>query len=155
MKKYIFILIVVFVIAIPVSLVLIKRFSAVPKKGTVDTVFLGPKEYKVTFDESAGSAKEFYDLYGKARDSVEVGDYDTAIKLLNESLSHIGIGLERGMVYKKLAEIYRAQGNLEKELYYIEELPKYSMNQQFNEELKLRATEIHKLLSAKNQTGQQ
>lgn len=149
MKKYIIVFIVV-LIAILVSLNLIKRFSVISKKAPVDAVFLGPKEYKATFNESMGSAREFYDLYGKARDSAKVGDYDTAIKLLNESLPHIGIGLERGMVYKKLAEIYQTQGNLEKELYYVKEFPKYSMNAQLNEEASRRAAEIRQLLAIKN-----
>ena len=114
----------------------------VSKKKTVDTVFLGPQEYKATFDESVKGAGQFYDLYGRARDRAKAGDYDNAIKLLNDSLSYVGDGLEKGMVYKKLAEIYRAQGNLEKELFYIEEFPKYSMNKELNEEAKLRTAEL-------------
>ena len=151
-KKYILILIIASVLAIPASLFLIKRFSGPSSNGQViDTVFLGPEEYKPTFDESMKSARGFYDLYGRARESSKAGDYDMAIKLLNESLPYVGIGLEKGMVYKKLAEVYHKQGNLEKELFYIEEWPKYSMNQQLNEEAKHRAAEIRSLLAAKNQ----
>lgn len=121
---------------------------------TREVVFLGPKEYGQTFGESVKSAKSFYDLFNKALDASNSGNQETAIKLLNESLPHVGIGIEKGMVYKKLAEIYRGQGNLEKELFYVQEWPKYSMNQQINEEAKFRATEIHSFLAAKNQADQ-
>lgn len=124
------------------------------KNQTVDTVFLGAKEYKSTFQESTKSAKSFYDLFNKGLEASNSGDQQTAIKLLNECLPYVGIGLEKGMVYKKLAEIYRTQGNLEKELFYIEEWPKYSMNKELNEEATLRAAELRQLLAAESQPPQ-
>lgn len=130
-----------------VSLFLITRSAMVAKKKTVDTVFLGPQEYKATFDESIKGAGEFYDLYGKARNSTKAGDYENAIKLLNESLSYVGDGLEKGMVYKDLAQIYRDLGNLEKELEYVELLPKYTMNEDIKLGCAKRAEEIRMIMA--------
>lgn len=141
----------VLILMITVALFLIKGQK---KNQPVDTVFLGPKEYKTTFQESANSAKPFFDLFNKALEASNSGDQETAIKLLNQSISYANYGLAKGMVYKKLAEIHRAQGNLGKELFYVEEWPKYSMNQQLNEEAKRRAAEIRSLLAAKNQANQ-
>jgi len=150
MKKNSVIFSLVFILAIAVASFLIKGQK---KDQVADTIFLGPKEYKATFQESAKSAKPFYDLFNKALEASNSGDQETAIKLLNESLPYVGISFEKGMVYKKLAEIYRTQNNLEKELFYIEEWPKYSMNSQLNEEAKLRAAEIRQLFAAKNQAS--
>ncbi len=151
MKKNIFIWVAIVAVMAIVSVLLILRSMVAPKKEAVNTIFVGPGEYKATFDKAMEGAGEFYDLYGKARNSAKAGDYESAIKLLNESLLHVGDGLEKGMVYKKLAEIYRTQDNLEKELFYVEEWPKYSMNPQLNEEAKLRAAKIRQLLATKNQ----
>jgi tetratricopeptide (TPR) repeat protein len=124
----------------------VQVIEAKAKKKEADVVFVGPKEYKPTFDQSVANAKSFYDLYGKARESIKVGDYEMAIKLLNDSLPHVGIGIEKGMVYRELTEIYRDLGNLNKELKYIELLPKYTMNDTEKLRCAQRAEEIRSIM---------
>jgi tetratricopeptide (TPR) repeat protein len=94
----------------------------------------------------------FYGIYDRAIASINVGNYDEAITLLNQALEHIGMGLEKGMVYKRLAEIYKVKGDLNKELYYAEEFPKYSMNKELNQQFLQRAAEIRQIL-ASERTG--
>ena len=149
MKKNGFIILVAF--ALTLAFVFLIRKTTITNRRGNGSVFIAPGKYKATFDKSIESGDKFYNLYGKARESISAGHYEDAIKFLNESESYVGDGLEKGMVYKKLAEIYRKQGNLEKELYYVEEWPKYSMNQQINEEAKSRAAEIRRILQNQKQ----
>jgi tetratricopeptide (TPR) repeat protein len=123
-------------------------------KGSVDVVFLGDKEYKKTFDQSIKSGKAFSDFFRAGLDSKRVGDYATAIKQFNECLPHAALGPEVAMVYKQLTEIYRAQGNLEKELFYLDQIPKYTMSDRIKKESTARAAELRQLLATQNQTTQ-
>lgn len=138
-----------FILAVFVCFIPWKQFAKRPlvKETTVDTVFLGPKGHQAAFEQSAASGRDFYDLNGKAGDSIKAGDYQNAIKLLNESLPHVGIGIEKGMVYKKLAEIYRDLGDMENELKYLELLPKYVMNQDVKNRVAMRVEEIRSILA--------
>lgn len=92
----------------------------------------------------------FYSIYDKAVENISNRNYEEAIVQLNQSLKYIGIGLEKGMVYKRLAEIYKIKGDLKQELFYVEQWPKYSMNAQLNEEASRRAVEIRQILATKN-----
>ena len=124
-----------------------KKTNAEP----VDMVFLGDKQYKPTFDQSAKSAKAFYELYERGVLAKRAGKYNESIDILNQSLPFVGMGPEKAMVYEELAEIYRAQGNLEKELFYLEEIPKYTMSDRIKKESADRAAEIRHLRAAENQ----
>jgi tetratricopeptide (TPR) repeat protein len=120
----------------------------------VDVVFVGDKQYKPTFEQSVKSGKAFSDLFGAGLNSKKAGDYATAIKQFNECLPHASMGPEVAMVYEQLAEIYRLQGNLEKELFYIEEWPKYTMSDREKKECALRAAEIRQILSTQSQPSE-
>lgn len=120
-----------------------------PNQKQSGIVFIAPEKYKTTFEQSADSGKLFYDLYGKAKESIKTNDYESAIMYLNRSLEYVGMGLEKGMVYSKLAEIYKTQGNLEKELFYVQQIPQYTLNEKINEEAKHRVAEIRSLLARK------
>ena len=97
-------------------------FSNGPKEGQiVDTVFIGSKKEASTFDDLVKAAKPFYNLFNQALQASNLGDNETAIRLLNESLLFVALGPEKAMVYRKLSEIYKAQGNLEKELFCVED----------------------------------
>lgn len=133
-------------------LIFISMRGFFPNKKQSGIIVFVPEKYKTTFEQSADSGKLFYDLYGKAKKSVKTNDYESAIKYLNRSLEYVGMGLEKGMVYSKLAEIYKTQGDLEKELFYVQQIPQYTLNEKINEEAKLRAAEIRSLLAAKEST---
>lgn len=124
----------------------IKKTNAEP----VDVVFVGDKQYKPTFEQSVKSGKAFSDLFGAGLNSKKAGDYTTAIKQFNECLPHAAMGPEVAMVYEELVEIYRAQGNLEKELFYLEQIPKYTMSDRIKKESMERAAEIRQLLATKS-----
>jgi len=115
---------------------------------------IGLKENNKTFGESVKSAKGFYDLYRQALNKMELKDYETAIKLLNESLPYVGIIIERDMVYTSLAEVYRAQGNLEQELKYLEavlsSIPKDAPPSDVRDKNYKRVTELRQLLAKKS-----
>ncbi len=143
-RKTIFLILVVIIGAL--SLINMNKIS---KKEAADVVFLGDKKYKETFDHATKSGKVFSDLFNTALNRKNVGDYENAIKLLNECLPHAALGPEVAMVYKQLSEIYRAQGNLEKELFYTEELPKYTMSDAIKKDNADRASEIRQLLTAR------
>src|SRR3989338_3772790 len=113
----------VFVVITGALIYPLKRFFSLPanaKDESAQTVFIGPKEANKVFGESAENAKGFYDLYRRALNKMDAKDYKTAIKLLNESLPHVGIIVEKSMVYSTLAEIYRNQGKFQDELKYIQ-----------------------------------
>ena len=115
------------------------------EKEPVNIFFLGDKKYKEAFDQSSKSGKVFSDLFGAGLNSKEAGDYETAIKLFNECLPHAALGPEVAMVYKQLSEIYRAQGNLERELEYLEKISKYTMSDRIKRESASRAEEIRQI----------
>ena len=119
------------------------------KKVVTDVEFLGYKAYKETFDQSAKSGKAFSDLFVAGLNSKKAGDYDVAIKQFNDCLPYAALGPEVAMVYKQLVEIYRVQGNLEKELFYLEQIPKYTMSDRIKKESSDRAAEIHQILERK------
>ena len=123
-----------------------KESSKTPKAST-DVVFVGPEKYVNKFEESVGSARAFSNLFNEALKNRAANDNDLAIKNLNDSLVYVGIGTEKSMVYRELVEIYRAQGNLEKELYYLEEIPKYTMSDRIKKECSDRAAEIRQQLA--------
>lgn len=115
---------------------------------STDAVFVGPEKYASKFEESVGSAKAFSDLFGEALKNIDAKNYNAAISNLNDSLKYVGIGTEISMVYRKLVEIYKIQGNLEKELYYLEQIPKYTMSDRIKKECNDRAQEIRRQLAA-------
>jgi tetratricopeptide (TPR) repeat protein len=88
-------------------------------------------------------------LFGAGLNSKKAGDYETSIKLFNECLPHAALGPEVAMIYKQLSEIYRIQGDLEKELFYLEQIPKYTMSDRIKKESADRAAEIRSLLAEK------
>src|SRR5437762_2015255 len=55
----------------------------------------------------SASQDPFYSLFGKGRDYLKAGDYDSGIKYFIESLQYAQIGPEKAMSYSMLAEIYR------------------------------------------------
>ena len=61
--------------------------------------------------------------------------------------------IERDMVYMRLAEVYRAQGNLEQELKYLEailsSIPKDAPPSDIRDRNQKRVTELRQLLAAK------
>src|SRR3989338_11327915 len=134
MKKAGLILIILIVIGSVLFFVGKQTLSTKKTAEPVDAVFLGDKQYKPTFDQSVKSARIFSGLFGAGLSSKKAGDYETAIKLFNESLPHAALGPEVAMVYKQLSEIYRTQGNLEKELFYLEQIPKYTMSDRIKKE---------------------
>lgn len=113
-----------------------------------------PSKDTAPFKEALKGGDMFYNLYDKAREYNKVGDYEMAIKIYNEAIPYAALGPEVSMIYRKLSEIYREQENLQKELLYVEMLPKYSMNKEANEESKKRAIELRQLLAAKAQSSQ-
>ena len=149
-KVRLILLVIIFFVSAAIMLAFARGMFKPIEKHVVNAVFIGPEKYKSSFEQSMTIGRQFYDLYGKARESIKINDYDSAIAYLNESLQYVGIGLEKGMVYSKLAEIYRVQGNLERELFYIDQVPKYTLNEQINEEAKRRAAEIRTQLVAES-----
>ncbi|GEM_PF-3015139 len=141
------ILAIVLIAATFFSLSFMQALRASEREKQVDTAFLGPKAYKSTFDQTITSAKSFYAFYGKARESIKRGDYEAAIKFLNDSLPHVGIGPEKAMVYSELAEIYRDLEDFNRELKYVEVIPKYTMNEREKLKYKMRAEEIKSILA--------
>lgn len=152
MRRKIVILVLVAIVVLVGSYWVIKinLLGKQAKKEPVDVVFLGNKKYKETFTQAVKSGKVFSDLFGAGLNSKKAGDYDTAVKLFNECLPHAALGPEVAMVYKQLSEIYRTQGNLEKELFYLEQIPKYTMSDRIKQESAARAAEIRAQLTSKN-----
>lgn len=135
------------------SLRVFSKDKTIDNKKAVETVLIAPEKYKQTFSESVKSAEVFYDLYGKGKSNMAAGNYREAIKFFNESLKHVGIIIEKDMVYGKLAEIYRFQGNLEQELKYMEAvlatIPKDAPPSKLRDQDYQRVAELRQLLAAK------
>lgn len=150
MKK-IFVFIVV--IALMIAAVYLVRTNKKLGLGSkpIDTVFVGAKEYQESFDSAGGSAKLFYEKYRLALDNLETRNFSEAIKLFNECIPQAGIGIEKGMVYDRLAKIYRELNDLESELKYTELTIKFSANQVLNDDYRNRAIEIRQLLATKSE----
>jgi tetratricopeptide (TPR) repeat protein len=119
------------------------------EKSTVDVAFFGDEKYKQTFDQSVVNGGAFSELFEAGLNSKKAGDYATAIRQLNECLPLAALGPEVAMVYKQLIEIYRDLGDLEKELFYLEEIPKYTMSDRIKKESAERSDKIRQLLMAK------
>ena len=49
----------------------------------------------------------FYRLYERAQEEMDNKEYENAVKSLEESLPFAKISIEKGMVYVRLAEIYK------------------------------------------------
>lgn len=119
------------------------------KRSSSETVYVGPGQYEETFGKSMKNATAFFDPFNKALDASKAGDYQTAIKLLNEALTHAEYRPEVAMVYQKLADIYHELGDLETELKYVEELPKYTPHEEIRVKDRQRAEELRKLIAEK------
>lgn len=150
-------LILICSIAIISSIIFLNKHplnAKTPDAEPVDTVFIGDKKYLSTFDQSVKSAKIFDGLYEQGVLAKRDGKYNEAINVLNQGLPHASMGPEVAMIYEELAEIYRAQGDLNKELFYLEQIPKYTMSDRIKKECNLRAVEIRQLLADKSQATQ-
>lgn len=119
------------------------------RSDSVGVVLVGTPEAPA-FEQSVEKAKSFYDIFRDALDMSKVGDYDAAIKLYNEAISHAALGPELAMVYGELTKIYRAKGDLESELKYLRLDIKYSLNQDLNKEHQRRVDEINQILAPKD-----
>lgn len=123
------------------------------KEAEVNTILIGNLK-ESSLEQALKNPDVFFDIYNKARERKNAGDYDAAIHLYNEAIKQAKFGAGLGMAYEKLHEIYRAKGDLESELKYIELDIKYSMNEDLNKEHQKRATEIRQLLASKAQSSQ-
>lgn len=145
-------LILIILMAIGITLVFVGRQTLNAKINDpepVDTVFLGDKHDKLTFEKSIKSAKVFSNLFREGLNNKKIENYIVAIKLFNECLPYAELGPEVAMVYEQLAEIYRLQNNPEKELFYIEEWPKYTMSNREKKECAERAVYLRSILFGK------
>ncbi len=148
MKKLLVIFIITLV-AIGVSWKIFSRLNKNAAKKPVETVFIAPKEYTESFEKSTASARLFYEKYRRALDQLKHENYQEAIQSFNECVPEAGIGIEKGMVYNRLVQIYKALDDPQNELKYTELTIKFSANTVLNEELSRRAAELRQLLSAK------
>jgi len=129
--------------------------KALPKKqGTVDTVFIGPKEHSETLSKSMASAKQFHDRFRRALELSREKNYQAAISLLNESLPYATFKGETAMVYELLSEIYRDQSDLESELKNLELYTQFTRNDRLRTEANTRAAELRQLIATKSQATQ-
>ena len=147
MKKIVSVIIIVTSLLV-VFYIIGTRKRTVPNQKTVDTVFVGPKEYHESFESSAGSAKLFYEKYRLALDNLETKNFPEAIRLFNECIPDAGLGIEKGMVYNRLAQIYKELNDLRSELIYTELTIKFSANKVLNEERAHRVAQLRQLLAA-------
>ena len=95
-----------------------------------------------SFESSVKSAKQFSDAFRRGLDSKKEGNYDDAIRHFNEALPHTSMGPEVAMVYEQLAEIYHNTRLTDKELYYLDQIPRYTMSDEVKREARTRASEI-------------
>lgn len=126
-------------------------------KDQVNAVLITPTKYDKTFGASVKNAKVFYDFFDEALEKIESKKYDAAIRILNDSLPHVGIIVERNMVYHELAKIYQLQGDLEQELKCLEailnSIPKNAPASELKDKDYQRAAELRQLLAAKSQSS--
>src|SRR3989338_3425429 len=92
--------------SLTVLLVFLLAFFLRPSPGEkTDVVLIGLDKHEDGFIKSLKKEKVFSDLYNAATDNIKMGNYQNAIKLLNESISYAGFRSDRTMAYMELAEI--------------------------------------------------
>ena len=105
----------------------------------------GPSKKAGEIDEG-----RFTQAYGEAQQFARRGDHAKAIAMYQKAEKLAADDQERAIVYKKLAESYRATGDAANEADAINFVLKYSQNKQLNQRFRLRLTEIEPLKTGPN-----
>ena len=110
-------------------------------------VYVGSKKYQDTFSKSLEKAEIFFNPFREAAEYMEKGNYDAALKNLDECLKVAQRRIEKGMVYSMMQQVYRKQGNLQGELQVIDSWFTIAGPSASNPEFKHRAEEIRQILA--------